>query len=67
MTALLPPVAVAPAEAARLIGLSRTEFYRRMSAGEIPARKVGRRTLIEYTVLTDYITRLPVAEFRATN
>jgi excisionase family DNA binding protein len=52
------PLAVAPTEAARLIGLSRTSLYRLCAAGELSLLKVGGRTLIRTADLAAYLDRL---------
>jgi hypothetical protein len=59
------PLTVTIAEAIRLSGLSRSEVYRRLSAGDIQARKSGNRTLIVWASLRAHIEALPMAEFRA--
>ena len=40
------PYAMSPADAARWIGVSRSTLYRHIQSGEIPAVKVGRRTVL---------------------
>ncbi|HME26312.1 MAG TPA: hypothetical protein VKI44_34135 [Acetobacteraceae bacterium] len=52
-------------DAVRLSGLSRSEIYRRLSAGDIQARKSGCRTLIVWASLKAHVEALPPAEFRA--
>jgi len=59
------PLTVTIPDAARLSGLSRSELYRRLGAGDIEARKSGSRTLIVWASLKTYIDKLPPAEFRA--
>jgi len=46
-------------EAARITGLSRSKIYELIQDQDIVAKKLGRRTLIEVSVLKDYISRLP--------
>jgi hypothetical protein len=59
------PVA-APIPAACLIsGLSRSEIYRRLAAGDIRAVKSGSRTLILLDSLKAHLSSLPIATFRA--
>lgn len=60
-----PPLTVTIPEAVRLSGLSRSEIYRCLSAGNIQARKSGSRTLIVWASLKAHIEALPAAEFRA--
>jgi len=45
-------------------GLSRSELYRRLAAGDIRAVKAGRRTLILVDSLRDHVVSLPAAAFR---
>jgi hypothetical protein len=61
----VPPMMVTIPEAVRLSGLSRSELYRRLSAGDIEARKSGCRTLIVWSSLRAHLEALPPAEFRA--
>lgn len=46
-------------EAARITGLSRSKIYELIQNQDIVAKKLGRRTLIEVSVLKDYISQLP--------
>jgi hypothetical protein len=59
------PLTLTIHEAVRLSGLSRSEIYRRLSRGDIQARKSGCRTLIIWASLKAHIEGLPQAEFRA--
>ena len=59
------PIAVPVLEAVRLSGISRSELYRRLAAGDIRAVKSGSRTLIVMDTLRGHIEKLPVATFRA--
>ena len=43
-------------EAARITGLSRSKIYELIQDQDIVAKKLGRRTLIEVSVLKDYIS-----------
>jgi excisionase family DNA binding protein len=52
-------------EACRISGLSRSEIYRRLAAGDIRAVKSGSRTLILMDSLRAHLTSLPLATFRA--
>lgn len=54
-----PRLAVAPAEAAKLAGISRSEIYNQLASGHIKARKVGKRTLVELASLRDWLASLP--------
>lgn len=46
-------------EAQRTLGASRSTLYKLISGNEIPAFKVGRRTLIKSTDLEAFIAGLP--------
>lgn len=50
-------LAYAPAEAARLIGYSRSGFYLLLSSGELPSFKLGRRRLITRQHLLEFMQR----------
>jgi excisionase family DNA binding protein len=50
-------LAYAPAEAARLIGYSRSGFYLLLSSGEVPSFKLGRRRLITRQHLIEFLQR----------
>jgi hypothetical protein len=52
-------------EASRVSGLSRSEIYRRLAAGDIRAVKSGARTLILMDSLRAHLMSLPSATFRA--
>lgn len=53
------PVTVSVDLAAEMIGCSRSKLYKVIAAGEIKARKMHRRTLIEVAELHRYIASLP--------
>jgi hypothetical protein len=61
----IPPLAVTIPEAVRLSGISRSELYRRLAAGQVRAVKSGTRTLILMDSLRAHLTTLPPATFRA--
>lgn len=61
----MEPLAVSITEACRISGLSRSELYRRMAAGQIEARKSGVRTLVLVASLKAHLASLPAAAFRA--
>src|SRR6516164_533443 len=52
-------------DACRISGLSRSEIYRRLAAGDIRAIKSGSRTLILMDSLRAHLAALPAATFRA--
>jgi excisionase family DNA binding protein len=43
---------VAPIEAARLLGVSRSTIYRIMNRGQLRTVKIGRRTIIPVSAIT---------------
>lgn len=51
------PLRVSTPEAARLIGISRANLYKKILAGQIAAQKDGRRTLITVEELRRYVER----------
>lgn len=51
------PLAVAPAEAARLSGLGRTRLYEAITSGELPSLKIGARRLIKLADLEAWLDR----------
>jgi excisionase family DNA binding protein len=57
------PVAAPIPDACRYSGLTRSEIYRRLAAGDIRAIKSGTRTLILMDSLRAHIARLPTATF----
>lgn len=63
--ATIERLAVAIPEATIISGLSRSEIYRRLAAGDIRAVKSGSRTLVLVDSLRAHIASLPAAEFRA--
>ena len=48
----------------RLLSISRSSLYELMRRGDLPARKVGRRTLISLASLQALLAGLPAAQFR---
>jgi excisionase family DNA binding protein len=56
-------IAASIAEVCRISGMTRSEIYRRLAAGDIRAVKNGRRTLILIETLSAYFARLPAATF----
>ena len=57
------PLAVPIPTAVILSGLSRSELYRRLGAGEVRAVKAGKRTLILMDSLRALLAALPPATF----
>ena len=65
ITSALAPALVPIPEACAFSGFSRSELYRRLTAGKIEARKVGTRTLIVVASLKAHMDSLPKAKFHA--
>ncbi|MEM9355836.1 MAG: helix-turn-helix domain-containing protein [Pseudomonadota bacterium] len=49
------PMAVPPAEAARLANVGRTKIYEAIGSGELPSLKIGRRRLIRIEALREWL------------
>jgi excisionase family DNA binding protein len=58
-------LALSVAEACRALGIGRTSLYALLRAGQLEARKVGRRTLIPAESLRSLLTSLPTNGGRA--
>jgi hypothetical protein len=52
-------------EAIAFSGLSRTSIYNALKRGDLTARKSGRRTLISFASLENFISSLPTYEVEA--
>lgn len=52
-------VAYSVTDAARYAGIGRSTLYNALAAGELPARKLGKRTLILRDDLRDWIAAAP--------
>ena len=57
MTDKLDPLAVSPAECARLLGVSRPKVYDLINRGDFPSFNVGTRTLISVEGLRAWIAK----------
>jgi excisionase family DNA binding protein len=53
------PLALTIHEARVLTGLGRTKLYELLKTGKLPAKKVGKRTLILRSDLEDFLASLP--------
>ena len=53
----LQPLAVSPAECARLLGISRPKVYDLINQGDFPSFKLGSRTLISVAGLRAWIAK----------
>jgi excisionase family DNA binding protein len=51
-------------EATRLLGVSRSSLFELLRTGQLPAVKLGRRTLIRSSELRRFIANLTAAEYR---
>jgi excisionase family DNA binding protein len=51
----IEPLAVSPAEAARIVGISRSSLYQLIDGGEIANFKAGRRRLIPTDALRAWV------------
>jgi excisionase family DNA binding protein len=56
-------ISYSPVEAAKALGVSRAYMYVLLGRGEVPARKIGTRTLIVATDLQAFLDRAPRAQF----
>jgi excisionase family DNA binding protein len=59
--ASVEPIAVSPAEAARLAGIGRTTIYAAISSGELSSLKLGKRRLIVVATLRAWLQAHQVA------
>jgi excisionase family DNA binding protein len=50
------------AECCRMAAIGRTKFYELIANGEIPVRKIGKKTLVAASDLRDWVERLPAIE-----
>ena len=53
------PITVTIPDAVKLSGLSRTTIYEALKTGDLKAVKAGRRTLIRFAELEQYVISLP--------
>ena len=53
------PLTVSVTQAARSAGIGRTSLYAAIATGRLKTRKFGRRTLIEFQALRDFVSSLP--------
>ncbi|MFC7290409.1 helix-turn-helix domain-containing protein [Hirschia litorea] len=49
------PIAVAPADAAKIAGIGRTKLYAALSSGELPSFKIGTRRLIRVSAIEAWL------------
>lgn len=53
------PIAVSPADAADMLGVSKRTVYNLIGQGKLRARKLGARTLVDVATLQSYYKSLP--------
>jgi excisionase family DNA binding protein len=53
------------AQCCRMAAIGRTKFYELISTGDIPVRKIGKKTLVVASDLHDWIQRLPALKVKA--
>jgi excisionase family DNA binding protein len=51
----------------RMAAIGRTKFYELVANGDIPVRKVGKRTLVSASDLRDWVERLPAVEAKSSD
>lgn len=56
------PLAYSLSGAARALDVSKRQIQREISAGRLPARKLGRRTLVQAADLLSLLANLPAAD-----
>lgn len=55
----MKPITITIPEAVKLSGSSRSVLYEAMRRGDLPALKMGRRTLIRFADLEAFLASLP--------
>lgn len=58
-TMMTPPIAYSIREAVAAANIGRSSLYEAIAAGRLPARKLGKRTLILHEDLTTWLDGLP--------
>ena len=66
MDALIERQGLSVSEASHVAGIGRTKLYEAIGAGELEARKYGKRTLILRDDLLRFLTSLPTVGTEAT-
>jgi excisionase family DNA binding protein len=49
----------------RMAAIGRTKFYELVASGEIPVRKIGKKTLVTAADLQDWVERLRAIEIKS--
>ena len=60
MTPQVEPLADSVLVAAARLGICRAQIYREFSSGRLVGRKVGRRTLVERSAQSAWLSALPI-------
>ena len=60
----IEPYAISILDAVRLSGIGRSSIYQAIRRGELPIRKLGRRSLILTADLQRWLSKLPTGEAR---
>ena len=55
----LPPLAYGVPEVLKIMSVGRTHLYSQIKSGALPARKIGRRTLILHEDVQAFLRNLP--------
>jgi excisionase family DNA binding protein len=50
----------------RMTTIGRTKFYELVASGQIPVRKIGKKTLVAAADLRDFVSQLPAMETELT-
>lgn len=53
------PILLSIPDACKISGIGRSTMYEWINAGQVSARKAGRKTLIEYASLVEALNKLP--------
>lgn len=61
-TTTMDPIAYTVPEVLQLIGIGRTKLYEAIGSGDLPARKVGNRTIILREDLLAWLSSLPLVK-----
>jgi excisionase family DNA binding protein len=61
----MEPLAYTIPQVLDLLNIGRTKLYQLIGSGELPARKVGSKTLIRAADLQEWLGRLPLANATA--
>jgi excisionase family DNA binding protein len=60
----IQPLAYGPADAAKVLGVSRARVYELMNDGTIPSLKLGARRLIRHEAIVELLDRLEADDVR---